>query len=432
MKRAIYKRSFWTALLFIALVPRGAAAVSNEDCLTCHDDPSLVNEEGVVVYVNPEVFQDSIHGQAGIECADCHMELYGVEDFPHEAPLPNVECAMCHDAEYEDYEESIHGEAFVAGDPSVPGCATCHGTHDIKETDHPQSSVFPLNLVDICIECHTDTKITSEHDLLPPEEIRAYENSVHMKALREKGLTVSAACNDCHGSHKIKPSDNPDSITNRLNIPKTCAQCHLGIYQTYLKSVHGQDYLLGNQDVPICTDCHGEHSIKSHTSPESSVYATHIAEICSNCHEDETLSKRYGFSARRLKTYLGTYHGIAMSLGDVTVANCASCHGYHDIRPANDPESSIHPDNIPETCGKCHPQAGKNFAVGKVHVAEARESSAGAYFVEKFYTIFIIASLTGFLVFIMVDLYARRKRAKAKRVSADAATEDREQTSEDQ
>lgn len=421
----------WAFVWCLVFTPQLAAAATTEDCLACHDDPSLVDESGIVLHVDPEAYQASAHGEAGIECADCHYDLEGVDDFPHEAPLSQVDCSMCHDTEFEEYKLSTHGEAFLAGDPAAPVCITCHGAHDIRVPSDPQSSVFPLNLVEICVDCHTDTKVVAQHDLPSADRILAYESSVHMKALREKGLVVSAACNDCHGSHKIKPADDPESESSRLNIPKTCAKCHQGIYQVYLESVHGQDYLVGNKDVPICTDCHGEHSIKAHTNPDSSVYTTHIAEICSNCHEDETLSKRYGLAARRLRTYLGTYHGIAAKMGDATVANCASCHGYHDIRPANDPKSSIHPENIPQTCGNCHPQAGKNFAAGKVHVAEARESSVGAYIVEKFYTVFIVASISGFLVFILADLYARRRRARQTNKTSDASSERNGQTVED-
>jgi hypothetical protein len=396
------------------VVPRNAAAVPNDDCLSCHDDPELISDRGVSLHVDPEVFQSSIHGENELECVDCHYDLGDVEDFPHDTPLGRVDCSMCHDGELEDYETSIHGEAFAKGDPSVPTCSTCHGTHNIRKANDPSSTVYPLNLISTCLRCHVDTKIVAEHNLTSPDKIKSYESSVHMLALKEKGLTVSAACNDCHGSHKIRPPDNPSSSANRLNLPKTCAKCHQGIYQTYLESVHGQDYLKGNEDVPICTDCHGEHSIKAHTSPESTVYATHIAEICSNCHEDESLSKRYGIASRRLKSYLGTYHGIASKMGDVKVANCASCHGYHDIRPANDPRSAIYPDNIPTTCGNCHPQAGKNFAIGKVHIEALRESSRGANLVEKFYTVAIGGSIGGFIVFIIVDLLARRRRAKKK------------------
>ncbi|MBI5116072.1 cytochrome c3 family protein [Candidatus Poribacteria bacterium] len=400
------------AVFIVALVSAPAFAATSEDCFACHDDPSLVNAQDVSLRVDPKAFKESVHGQKGIECVDCHAALSDVKDFPHDAPVAKVDCSTCHSQEAEDYKASIHGKGFAKNDPSVPVCSTCHGKHDIRPPEDPQSSVNPLNLVAVCIKCHADTKIVAEHHLPPLEKIKAYESSVHMKALREKGLTVSAACNDCHGAHKIMPPDDPDSTANRFNIPETCAKCHQGIYQTYIESVHGQDYLKKNKDVPICTDCHGEHSIKSHESPDSAVYATHIAEICSKCHEDESLGKRYGFAAKRLKTYLGTYHGIASKMGDIKVANCASCHGYHDIRPPNDPRSSVHPDNIPKTCGKCHPQAGKNFAIGKVHVSEARESSMGAFVVERFYTIFIVANISGFIIFIMVDLYARRRKAK--------------------
>jgi hypothetical protein len=397
--------------LLLVVAPSGAIA-SNDDCLSCHDDPELANSRGLSLNVDPEVFQGSIHGENEFDCVDCHDALADAEDFPHAAPLDPVDCSMCHDSEFEDYTMSVHGKAFNAGDQSVPVCATCHGTHNIRRQSDPESLVYPINLVDVCIECHTDTKIVAEHDMASPEKIKAFESSVHMVALKKKGLTVSAACNDCHGSHKVKPADDPKSPANRLNIPKTCAQCHQGIYKTYLESVHGQDYLAGNQDVPVCTDCHGEHSIKAPANPESTVYSTHIAEICSNCHEDETLTKRYGFAVARLKSYLGTYHGIASKMGDTKTANCASCHGFHDIRPATDPESSIHPDNIPKTCGNCHPQAGKNFAVGKIHLSELRESSKGALLVENFYKIAISGSVGGFIVFIIVDLIARRRRAK--------------------
>jgi hypothetical protein len=402
------------------LTTRQALAIPNEDCLVCHEDESFANDQGVSLHVAPDVFDASVHGQAGIGCIDCHADLADAEDFPHDAPLTKVDCSMCHDAEAADYDKSIHGESRLAGDESAPVCSTCHGTHNIRSSNDPESTVFPVNLVGVCEGCHTDVIIVEGHNLPSPDKIRAYEGSVHMKALKEKGLVVSAACNDCHGSHKIRPASDPESITYRFNLPKTCAKCHYGIYQTYVESVHGLDYLKRNKDVPICTDCHGEHSIKSHANPDSSVYATNVAAVCSRCHEDETLSKRYGFASSRLKTYLGTYHGIAQSLGDVTVANCASCHGYHDIKPPNDPRSSVHPDNIPATCGKCHPQAGRNFAVGKVHVAEVRESSLGAYVVQKFYTLFIVASIGGFVVFIVADLFARRRKAAKHKQQTDA------------
>ena len=42
---------------------------------------------------------------------------------------------------------------------------------------------------------------------------------------------------------------------------------------------------------------------------------------------------------------------------DDKVATCASCHTPHSIRPASDPQSSVNPTHVEETCGRCHANA---------------------------------------------------------------------------
>lgn len=96
---------------------------------------------------------------------------------------------------------------------------------------------------------------------------------------------------------------------------------------------------------------------------------------CLTCHDDITLNKKYHLPTKRLISYLGSYHGVALSLGDLRVANCASCHGWHLILPSSDPRSRINPDNLQRTCGQCHPQAGRNFARVKIHIVSPREES---------------------------------------------------------
>jgi len=56
-----------------------------------------------------------------------------------------------------------------------------------------------------------------------------------------------------------------------------------------------------------------------------------------------------------------------MRSGSKIVANCASCHGIHNIRRSTDPLSTINAKNLPQTCGACHPGAGQHFAIGPVH-----------------------------------------------------------------
>jgi cytochrome b subunit of formate dehydrogenase/nitrate/TMAO reductase-like tetraheme cytochrome c subunit len=40
--------------------------------------------------------------------------------------------------------------------------------------------------------------------------------------------------------------------------------------------------------------------------------------------------------------------------GLVVTAMCTDCHTPHHVLPSDDPESSVHPDNIPQTCARCH------------------------------------------------------------------------------
>jgi hypothetical protein len=165
----------------------------------------------------------------------------------------------------------------------------------------------------------------------------------------------------------------------------------------------------------VCTDCHGEHTILKPTDPRSKVSPTNIPRTCSACHEDVRLAERYQLPRRRLVTYLESYHGVANKFGETVVANCASCHGVHDIRPSSDPKSSIHKQNLPATCGKCHPGAGKHFAEGSVHVEATRESHFGKWLVRIFYTVFISVLVVLFVTYVALDLIGHRRQHRSRK-----------------
>ena len=118
------------------------------------------------------------------------------------------------------------------------------------------------------------------------------------------------------------------------------------------------DFARGILQAPLCTDCHGEHKILKHTNEASQVNAAHIRDTCGSCHGDVRLSRKFGLPGDRLVSFDSSFHGLAGKSGSQTVANCASCHGVHNILPSNDPKSTIHAKNLPQTCGKCHPGAG--------------------------------------------------------------------------
>lgn len=381
------------------------------DCFKCHGRRGLIKklDDGreISLFVRRADLQASVHKD--LTCIDCHPDAKAI---PHLKSMRQVECRTCHE-ESKDYLESIHGQAFSRGDAQAPTCTTCHGKHDIFAVKDSRSSVTRGKISEICIGCHEDEEIVSRHELPEPAEIKLYEKSVHGSIAKGDSLYIAAVCIDCHGTHNIEPSDDPRSETFKPHIPRVCGKCHVDVAGEYAKSVHGTAISKGILDAPVCTDCHGEHTIAAPTDPTSKVAPKNIPTTCSVCHEDVTLAKKYGFPARRYTTYLNSFHGVANKYGKTVVANCASCHGFHDILPASDPKSRIHPANLASTCGGCHPGAGENILVGgKIHVEATVESSPGTYYVRKFYTWFISILMVGFIFYIIVENYGRLRRRR--------------------
>jgi hypothetical protein len=56
----------------------------------------------------------------------------------------------------------------------------------------------------------------------------------------------------------------------------------------------------------------------------------------------------------QLSQYLTSVHGKRLKQGNSKVAACVDCHGVHNILPASDTRSPVHPANVAATCGHCH------------------------------------------------------------------------------
>jgi hypothetical protein len=231
----------------------------------------------------------------------------------------------------------------------------------------------------------------------------AYRESVHGRAVAD-GNPEAPACQDCHGSHGIRGHGDTRAKVARPNIPSTCGACHLEIYAQYHGSVHGAAAAQGNPDVPVCTDCHSEHGIRSPTDPESPTYGANISNTCSGCHAAEAIVGKYGIEIGQVASYEDSFHGTAVRFGMRTVANCASCHGVHDIRPPEDPASSVHAANIPGTCGRCHEGANANFALGEIHVRPERPESGIVYYAATFFKWLTILTVCALLAHILIDV----------------------------
>jgi hypothetical protein len=202
----------------------------------------------------------------------------------------------------------------------------------------------------------------------------SYQESVHGRAV-EKGSVKAAVCTDCHGSHESIPANDAKSPIYRFNVPGTCGKCHTDVQQKFMASIHGQGIARGNGLAPVCTDCHGIHSILSHKNPNSPVAEQNVSrDTCAPCHEGVRLSKEFGRPGNRVSSYLDSYHGLATQASSVVAANCSSCHGVHDILPSSDPHSSINRANLDATCGKCHKGVTRKFTLTRVHTQDGTQA----------------------------------------------------------
>ena len=409
MSRPFLAAAVAAVALFVA-GPALAATPGVSECMDCHGDKTiektLPGGGTLSLYVDLATYRQSLHGKGS--CVTCHDDAKA----PHDKLKP-VNCGKCHSEAEKSYAGSSHGKMHAKGNKDVPGCDGCHGKHDILKSGNPGSKTFRFNIVGTCLKCHKDRALEARYSHLPDQKlIAAYEQSVHGMAVKKSGLTGSAVCPDCHGNHGILPADQPKSVTHRQNIPTLCGKCHAGILEQYEKSVHGKGLRGGIADSPVCTDCHGEHTIVKASDPSSAVSARNIPKTCSACHEKEGISTRYAIPKKRFSSYMDSFHGIAVEYGMTKAANCSSCHGVHDILQSGDPASPVNPANLPKTCGKCHPNAGPNFAKGAVHVEVSPKKAMGVFAVRMFYTIFISALVILFVLHVSLELYGRWNRRR--------------------
>ena len=243
----------------------------------------------------------------------------------------------------------------------------------------PQKLALTVHLTNTCVSCHVGVTENHPDDNLPVQPVdckrcheqqsESYGASVHGLALTD-GNKNAPGCVDCHAHHEVLPHTSPQSPLHFSNLARTCGACHEQESSDLQASVHGRGAAKGEREAATCLDCHSEHKIeKLHGA--SSVRISQ--EICSKCHASERINAKYNLPGDRVKTFLGSYHGLAVQGRSAKAANCASCHGYHKILPSSDPDSSINPNHLVETCGKCHPGATENFALGRVHVDEESE-----------------------------------------------------------
>jgi decaheme cytochrome c component MtrC/MtrF-like protein len=214
----------------------------------------------------------------------------------------------------------------------------------------PLAAAGPSN--DDCLACHSDATLKRENGRALAFSPDAYAASVHGKA--------GASCTDCH-QDLATATDFPHAE----KLAKVdCAPCHSAQADDYEKSFHAESRRRSPQSrAARCADCHGTHEILSPKDSASKTNHFNLPATCLACHANPAI---YTKAARLVgndpKKFADSIHGRALMQSGLKVApNCATCHGYHEIRRPSDPASTVYRTKVPSMCGTCHSRIDEVF-----------------------------------------------------------------------
>ncbi len=271
-------------------------ATTNDVCLACHGKDGfkikLDSGETLVLTISGDQFGQSTHGQNGLSCITCHVDIQG---YPHPARTMEsirdvklkyyTSCQQCHVEQYNKTLDSYHQAALAAGNKNAAVCADCHNPHTQKPIAQLSRSEIPT----ICAKCHSGV-------------YEQYKESVHGAALLDEGNPDVPTCIDCHGVHNI---GDPKTVEFRLKSPtEMCGRCHTNksmmdkygistqVLTTYVADFHGTTVTLFEKETPdqqtnkpVCFDCHGVHDIKRVDDPQKGLaMKKNILAVCQKCH----------------------------------------------------------------------------------------------------------------------------------------------------
>ncbi len=202
-------------------------APKGQECVECHwqESPGLTKE-----------WNDSQHGQAGVNCLDCHGTAKEDKDaFEHEGSMISVivtpkDCSKCHKTEFEEMDGSHHakggqilasldnlmGEVIGGPEAVTAGCKQCHGAKvEIGADGKPTPGTWP---------------------------------NTGIGRINPDGSMGS--CTACHGRHRFSRA--------QARTPDTCGKCHVGPdhpqIEVYNESKHGIIYRAKMNEMNLNSD----------------------------------------------------------------------------------------------------------------------------------------------------------------------------------
>ncbi|MBI3117860.1 MAG: hypothetical protein HYZ00_04190 [Candidatus Hydrogenedentes bacterium] len=359
----------------MALEKADPLAPSCADCHTAHDVRSPSDPKSLTNPINIPAM-----------CARCHAE---------DAPVARSRNIEQHDI-LKNYEDSMHAKGLLEQGLKVTAvCTSCHTAHNVLPHTDPQSTIHRDNVVGTCTQCHAlieevhrkviEGELWEKDPAKIPICIDCHQAHKARKIFYDEGVSdrdcLSCHANPVQGAARTLPAVDAGKLAGSAHTTVRCAQCHSGATPSldrpcatvakqvdcaichadqvaqHGRGIHGQLLAKGDPDAPVCLDCHDGHGTQRKSDPASPTFPKNVPNLCGRCHrEGEKAAKRLGPEFEGIvQNYTESVHGKGLlESGLVVTATCTNCHTAHQPLPPSDPESSVNPTNIPDTCGTCH------------------------------------------------------------------------------
>jgi cytochrome b subunit of formate dehydrogenase len=237
-------------------------------------------------------------------------------------------------------------------------CTGCHVAEEVRVIPHLDTTP-----VDCTRTCHLDAPQGQTQTFSHQPAAERLAGSVH------KPETLA----------KLTFADGPLLEPGQSD----CLYCHdEPLFRTLSELADAQQHGALGRELGRCDGCHTQQ-----VPLDSDYFTKHVtsrlqgqreplaqAQVCAACHASEEVRGEFELS-NAVASFVRSFHGKAILLGDQRSADCVACHVAADSDPHlilahSNAASSVHPDNVANTCRsvQCHPGADPALSSAGVHL----------------------------------------------------------------
>ncbi len=213
--------------------------------------------------------------QFTVPCSPAWIAIPTIKTLPHETGLAKPTCTTCHADEQKPYDNGVHGKALAAGNTKAANCESCHGNiHEILPSSDPKSRTARVNIPKTCGQCHSQPMPG-----MAGMPAVAYQESVH-------GRLVATGNDKSGGLLGLprQPRHSPPQRSHFAGLPQPTfprpAPSATAARRRFCQQHSRQGAGRGQYHAPVCTNCHGVHTIKAASDSTSHGVGQKPGRLC--------------------------------------------------------------------------------------------------------------------------------------------------------